>query len=140
MAYISLKDLKSASGKLPSNTIILRIVNYTGMKLPRYFLNIPRQISTKAGIDIGTLVDVQLDPDHSMLRIQLTKELNGFKVHGQKHTGKNAHLPPNRIVIQFPDFKNAKLPKIKHPIAITEYEINQGLTMRIPEDGRSAKS
>ena len=132
MAYISLNNFKSGTGKLNPDWIILRSINYTKGGSPDYFLNIPRQVSTKAGIDFGTLVDIQFDPDKSMLRLQLTKEVNGFKVRAQKHTGKNSKNPPSRVIIQFPAYEQAKLPKIKKPIIITEYEINNGLIMRIP--------
>lgn len=139
MSYLSLKDLKTSAGRLPEDRIILRSVNYGKKEHPNYLLNIPRQISTKAGIDFDTLVDVQYDAQKSMFRIQLTKDVNGFKVHAQKHTDKWSKNPPSRVTIQFPFFEQAKLPKIKKPVLITEYEFNQGLTMRIPEDGRPAK-
>ena len=135
MAYISLIELRSSNYiHYAPDWITLRVTKYSNQNNPVYTFNIPRQISTKAGIDVGTIVDIQYDPDRSIWRIQLTKDVYGFKVFAQKRTGKFSKNPPTRVMIAFPYIKDAKLPIIKKLIIIKEHEINNGIVMRIPDN------
>ena len=134
MAYISLMELKSNKYlKYNPDWITFRSTKLSKNRYNNY-LNIPRQISTKAGIDFGTRVDLQYDSDRNLLRIQLTKEMKGFKVRAQNHTGKFSSKPPDRIVIQFPSFKEFNVSPLKKPVLISQYDINQGIVLHLPDE------
>jgi hypothetical protein len=133
--WISLKEFKGSGGRrLPLNAIIYRTVNKSkasGKK--RVDILIPRQISTKIGIDVNTEVDILYNPDQKIMKIVPLKEPGGFNVRAYKNYAKSKK-PISKAVISFGYTPETNLPLTDNKnIYIKKFEINQGLIFSLDE-------
>jgi len=125
--WISISQFKHGYGRnFPFDSILYRTVleqKKTGRT--RVEIIIPRPISIKAGIDIGTRVDVLYNPKSKEMRIKLLqRNEKGFNVinHNKKH------VPALRVRIQFNYYDDSQLPKTDNKnMFINKYEIKDGL-------------
>jgi hypothetical protein len=136
MTFISLNNLRVSNySRLPLDKIIYRTRAHKNGKPGKIAIEIliPRQISTKAGIDNGTQVDILYDPEQKIVKIRLLKVAGGFCVTLVKAYGKKASkYPAKRVKIQTIYPEGCQLPITNNQnIFIEKFDISDGLNFSL---------
>jgi bifunctional DNA-binding transcriptional regulator/antitoxin component of YhaV-PrlF toxin-antitoxin module len=123
MAYKSIRELRKGEGgsRYALDSIYYKTAEYNTVK--RCMIIIPVPISKKAGIEPGTLVDIEYDDEQNLCRISLAKEKICPRVH---YHGKHK----NHVKITFKLYDNW-LPRKDTGIYIKEYNVSKGIGFKI---------